>query len=314
MAVVLTLVEQPQQCNWDISDYSSVKIGRSDDNDIILNQSWISRRHAIIQQEKNQQYYIVDVGSANGTYVNGKRLLTQQTLHSGDQIKLGKTCLKFSNSDDQTLRGDLGSNDDDLTVAVVARQQTTIVICDIHRFTELSETIGNSSLSALLQRWTRLTSTIIAQHRGQIDKFIGDAVLAYWPADPQGSAQLIRPLRAMLAMYEQTLQLGKQAKLPWPLTIGGAVNFGETMMGNIGVDGSRDFTIIGDAVNVAFRLESKTKAGEREVILGKSAYDELPQGQQMFTPYSFELQGKSEPVKGYGSTFKRLAKLLNNLT
>ncbi len=311
MPATISLEQPSQSQTWDISERPTFKIGRSQDNDLILDQSWISRRHAIIQQEKNKHFHIIDVGSANGTFINGKRIVTQQTLHSGDQIMLGKTCLTFTDSTPPLAVGE-ETMDKDLTIAVVARQQTTIVICDIHRFTELSETIGNAQLSDMLQRWTRLTSTVISRFGGQIDKFIGDAVLAYWPTSDEGTAQLIKPLQATMNIYQESLELGRRLSLPWDLDIGGAMNFGETMMGNIGVDGGRDFTIIGDAVNVAFRLESKTQQGVRELILGQSAYDHLPQGKDLFTPHQFQLQGKTNEVCGYGTTFSKLKELLDN--
>lgn len=311
MSTIITLEQSsPESPAWDISDHQTFKIGRSHDNNLVLDQSWISRRHAIIQQEKNKRFNIIDVGSANGTFVNGKRIVTQHTLQSGDKIMLGKTCLTFTNTTPIIASGE-ETMDKDMTVAVVARQQTTIMICDIHRFTELSETIGNDQLSDLLQHWTRLTSSIINNYNGQVDKFIGDAVLAFWPADDKGKAQLLPPLQAAMAIYTESLKLGRQLAMPWDIDIGGAINFGETMMGNIGVDGGRDFTIIGDAVNVAFRLESKTKQGVRELILGQLAFANLPAAhQEAFTPYQFQLQGKSNEVTGYGTTFAQLEKIL----
>lgn len=259
----------------------------------------------MIQQESNQSYHIIDLGSANGTFVNGSRIVTPTPLHAGDLIGLGKTELIFNQQTAPKLKPVSLQNLGDETIAFVNKQRVTILVCDIHRYTELSEVVGNEKISQLLLQWNRKTTQIIRKYQGQVDKFIGDAVLAFWLQD--GEDHLEKVLAAAMAINKLTAALGAALKFPWPLTTGAAINSGTIMLGNLGADGSRDFTMVGDAVNVAFRLESQTEANSREVILGQKTYEQLQHHHNIFTPQTFVLKGKNDKVQGYTTTFKKLA-------
>lgn len=266
----------------------------------------------MIQQESNNHYHIIDLGSANGTFVNGNRIVTPTPLHAGDIIALGKTELIFDQQSAPKLTPTSSlQNLGDETIAFVNQRRVTILVCDIHRYTELSEAVGNEKISTLLRHWNKKATEIIRHHRGQVDKFIGDAVLAFWLQDE--SAHLEQVLTAAIRLNRMTAVLGEKLSFPWPLTTGVAINSGTIMLGNLGVDGSRDFTMVGDAVNVAFRLESQTKAESREIILGQQTYDQLTRHHEIFTPQTFILKGKNNKVQGYSTTFKKLANAITSV-
>lgn len=259
----------------------------------------------MIQQESNQQYHIVDLGSANGTFVNATRIVTPTPLHTGDVIALGKTELIFNHQSAPKLKPASLQNLGDETIAFVNKKRVTILVSDIHRYTELSEAVGSEEISKLLQDWNKKATQIIRKYHGQVDKFIGDAVLAFWLQDDPDHLEKV--LSAAMAINNITAALGKKLHFPWPLTTGAAINSGTIMLGNLGADGSRDFTMVGDAVNVVFRLESQTEANSKEVILGHKTYDQLQQHHEIFTPQTFELKGKNDKVQGYTTTFRKLA-------
>jgi len=308
MAATLTFKDQPSLPSWILRGKKTFRIGRHPENDFILKESWISRRHAMIQQESNHQYQIIDLGSANGTFVNGSRIITPTSLHTGDLVALGKTKLLFDQRTAPKLNPTSLQNLGDETIAFVNKQRVIILVCDIHRYTELSEAVGNEQISRLLLEWNKKTTQIIHACHGQVDKFIGDAVLAFWLQDDHYHLEQV--LAAALQINTITAELGAQFHFPWPLTTGAAMNSGTIMLGNLGVDGSRDFTMVGDAVNVAFRLENQTQAHCQEVILGPQTYGLLRHYQDIFTPQTFDLKGKNSKVHGYTTTFKKLATVI----
>ncbi|MBU0681792.1 MAG: adenylate/guanylate cyclase domain-containing protein [Proteobacteria bacterium] len=308
MSAILVFKNKPSMPPWDLRGKSTFRIGRHPENDFILQESWISRRHAMIQQESNQHYHIIDLGSANGTFVNGSRIVTPTPMHTGDIIALGKTELIFNHQSAPKLNHTSLQNLGDETIAFVNKKLVTILVCDIHRYTELSEAVGNEPISKLLLDWNKKATQIIRKYDGQVDKFIGDAVLAFWLQDDKDHLEKV--LSAAMDINQITAILGEKLHFPWPLTTGAAINSGMIMLGNLGADGSRDFTMVGDAVNVAFRLESQTEAHTKEVILGQSTYEQLRQHHDIFTPQTFVLKGKNDKVQGYTTTFIKLATAL----
>jgi class 3 adenylate cyclase len=293
----------------DLSTITTFKIGRLGENNLTLPNVWVSRRHAMIQRESTNSYYVIDLGSANGTFVNGIRLTTPTKLASGDVISFGKSHFNFHTTENpppppNQINQTIGEE----TVACIDKKKATLLVCDIHRYTELSELIGNEQLSNMLQTWTRLTSEIILQFKGQIDKFIGDAVLAFWIQEKH--EHLAGVLSAALLIQQMTSRLGLKRSLPFPLTIGAAINTGEVMLGNIGSSGQRDYTMIGDTVNTTFRLESKTSK-TNELILGGETYNNLKIAKQLFAPQTFDLKGKKDKIEAYATTFRQLEYELN---
>jgi class 3 adenylate cyclase len=147
------------------------------------------------------------------------------------------------------------------------RQTITVLFCDMQDFTRLSETLTPAALVKLLNRYFTLISEAVHENGGVIDKFIGDAVMAYWgrPFNAENE-QAQHALNAALAMKDklQLLQqelpqlLGLRTNLP-RICVRAGIATGEAIVGNIGSDRTRSFTIIGDTVNLASRLESANK-------------------------------------------------------
>lgn len=311
----LTLLDDPKESSqtWPLSGKSTYRLGREAGNDITLPFSWVSRKHAMIQVEENGSHNLIDLGSANGTLVNGKRIYTPTALHAGDIIKIGNTSLSFFQKETPPARAAILPDDtDDRTVAFVRKETVTILICDIHNFTRLSETVGDKNISKLLGYWTVNVADLVRKHDGIIDKFIGDAVMALWAGGSNLQHSIHQALTTALKIDNFTRSLGKKVpEIPWQLDTGAALNTGEAMVGNLGVDGQRDFTVIGDVVNVAFRLEEKTSQEEKlDVIMGSTTATYLKNAGRFFTEHEFSFKGKEEAVKSYGCSFKQLENYL----
>ncbi len=297
---------------WRLHGKNTYRLGRDANNDVMLPFSWVSRKHAMIQVEANGSHHIIDLGSSNGTFVNGNRVYTPTTLHSGDQIKIGNTLLSFYQKGKVAEATDVYDDADDRTVAFVQKEIVTILICDIHDYTHLSEVLGNRRLSKLLQYWTGKVNTIVRKNEGSVDKFIGDAVMAIWSGGPSVGHRINQALKAALDINIFTHHLShKIPDMPWELEIGAALNTGEAMMGNIGVDGRRDYTVVGDVVNVAFRLESLTSRAEGiDFIMGADAVAHVRSIEQYLAPKRVTVKGKSESILSYVGSFDQLQEYL----
>ncbi|VAW42630.1 Adenylate cyclase [hydrothermal vent metagenome] len=295
---------------WPLTAKSSFRIGRGAENDIILANNWTSRQHAILQREENGLFNAIDLGSSNGTSINGQRIHTPTRLYSGDQIQIGsRTTLTFM-QEGVPEHQEIITEDDERTVAFLEKDQVTILICDIRDFTSLAEEIGDKNISQVLKLWTALIKSVIDRHQGGIDKFIGDAVMATWIGRSSLPENIRQALSCALELSHETLKLGKKVNLKKPLRIGAALNTGEAVVGNIGVEGGRDYTVIGDLVNVTFRLEELTGRTGKDVIIGAAAARELKGLSNSLAGDSYQVKGRKEPVTAYVADFNQLERLL----
>lgn len=299
---------------WTLPGANSFFVGRAEGNSLTLPYSWVSRKHAMIRLEDDRSYTIIDLGSSNGTFVNGIRISTPTTLHGKDLVRLGKTLLRFYRHEPeapQLLTDDLTI---DKTIAFWQQETVTILICDIHKFTRLTKIIDSHTISDILKYWSGRVSKIIRNQNGIIDKFIGDAVVAIWVGIPEPRQAISQALFAALEINYLTRGLNKEMFdiLPWEISIGCALNTGVAVLGNMGINGQRDFTAIGDAVNVAFRLERMTSQSEgRDVILGETAAGHLGDLGSCFSLCQYNVKGKDNLIPAYCCSFEQLQQYLS---
>ena len=143
----------------------------------------------------------------------------------------------------------------------------TVMFVDMAGFTGLSERIGDRIIP-LLSRYFDVLSAQVQSHGGTIDKFIGDAVMAFWGA-PRLSASHARDCcRAALACTRAIAEAGLADDADKPIRIRIGINSGDMLVGNIGSEVRLNYTVIGDAVNIASRLESANKIYGSEIIIG----------------------------------------------
>ena len=247
-----------------------LSIGRSSASGICVKDSKISRNHAVIQQHGSGIHYLLDLGSANGTFVNGRRVTVPVALKAGDLINVGSATLEYIAD---AITTGMSSSSDVQTVIDFQSRKVTILVADIRNYTSISEKMAAKDLSLLIGGWFKEVGTLIDQFGGAIDKFIGDCVMAYWvkAQTADNCDYVIQPLKAALALVELAEVFGNRFRSLLPakeFRIGVGIHTGETVMGNIGTIGRPDFTSMGDSVNVAFRLESTTKGVGKTILVG----------------------------------------------
>jgi len=152
------------------------------------------------------------------------------------------------------------------------RRTVTVLFADLSGFTTLSEKLDPEVMRALQNELFEELTTAVQAFGGFVDKFIGDALLALFGAPHAHEDDPERALRAALAMLEQTARFDarwrERAGLPLTLHLG--VNTGPVVAGGFGAGGAKSYSVTGDAVNTAQRLQSLARAGE--VLVGPTTY------------------------------------------
>jgi adenylate cyclase len=151
--------------------------------------------------------------------------------------------------------------------------ELTILFCDVRGFTSISEALKPEELREYINEYlTDMSSIIRAKYRGTLDKYIGDAIMAFWGAPVEDPQHARNGLLAGLEMHRECEVLNaKFAARGWPtLKIGVGINSGTVRVGDMGSQVRRAYTAMGDAVNVASRLEGRTKGYGVGVLVGES--------------------------------------------
>jgi adenylate cyclase len=144
----------------------------------------------------------------------------------------------------------------------------TVLFSDIAGFTGLSERLGDQIIP-LLSRYLDTMSREVSGHGGTIDKFIGDAVMAFWGAPAANADHAVDACRAALACQRALQASGLTDDDGRPLRVRVGINSGDMLVGNIGSDLRLNYTVIGDAVNIASRLEGANKEYGTDIIIGE---------------------------------------------
>ncbi len=148
-----------------------------------------------------------------------------------------------------------------------AIRNLTVLFADIAGFTGLSERLGDRIIP-LLSSYLDTMSREVSRHGGTIDKFIGDAVMAFWGAPAANADHAVDACRAALACQQALRTSGLADDDGRPLRVRIGLNSGDMLVGNIGSEFRLNYTVIGDAVNVASRLEGANKEYGTDIIIG----------------------------------------------
>jgi adenylate cyclase len=278
-------------------------IGRSQDATIRLDDNGISRQHATIRRE-GRLYWITDLGSANGSFVNDVALSSSRALRNGDRIQLGTLMLQFEQDDSGSTQEMIGGKTQMLRTAVslpVKTVQATLLVGDLKNFTNISSQLTAEEVASMLREWYADCESILKPRGAVIDKFIGDGVFAYWPASDLDTRR--RAIEA--AMLLSRAEASHSATRKWL-----AENKGITVQCNIGLNvgpvalgamGRGVNTAVGEAVNITFRIESLTRKLDQPVLASAAFINGLPEAGSMFQPAgTHPVKGQPDPVEVYG--------------
>ena len=190
------------------------------------------------------------------------------------------------------------------------KREITVLFSDVRGFTTFSEQHEPEEVVALLNEYLGAMTEVVLHWGGTLDKFIGDAVMVFWNAPLLSEDHAERALRCALDMHARLAQLHQK----WDregkprLSCGIGINTGEVIVGNIGAEGKKmDYTVIGDHVNLASRVESLTRSFQADILLTESTLAKLRPLVEAGTLAGMELRGlrrvivkgKQQPVSLY---------------
>ena len=215
-------------------------IGRAALNTLVVNTPKVSRLHAIIHLEENGAFWLIDLGSSNGTFLNKRRIHEPVRLHDQDEINIGGESLVFHQP-----RGKPSAEFKAGALATLQEVENTdvwLLVADIKDFTPLSRTMVSGELANLVSGWLGSCKSIIESHRGTVNKYLGDGILAYWRDEPPIVQEIVLTIAALKAE-----QIREAPSFRF------VVHFGTVAVG--GVPSTREETLMGSEVNLIFRLE-----------------------------------------------------------
>ena len=183
-------------------------------------------------------------------------------------------------------------------------REVTILFADIRGFTHLSEGLKAHKVVALLNEIFQLVSDRILERGGTIDKFIGDSVMAYFGAPVTQPDHALRALSAAIDIQQAVAARTRASRRPGadpseslPVEVGIGIHTGVVVVGNIGSDRRTDFTAVGDAVNVAHRLEKLAQPGE--ILVSEAVQRVVRTSARLRFEGERQLSGREEPVHVY---------------
>ena len=179
-------------------------------------------------------------------------------------------------------------------------RKMTVLFSDVRGFTTLSEGLEPKELSELMTEYLTPMTHIIHEHRGTIDKYMGDAIMAFWGAPLHDSQHARHALEAAMEMLKRLEALRPQFKAKgWPeIRAGIGLNTGIMSVGNMGSQFRMAYTVLGDAVNLGSRLEGTTKAYGVQIIVSESTKNAVPE--YLYRELDrVRVKGKDKPVVIY---------------
>ena len=181
------------------------------------------------------------------------------------------------------------------------RKELTVLFTDVRGFTTFCEKNQPETVVPILNELLDVCSVAIARHDGTLDKYIGDAIMAFWGAPVTMKDHAVRAATAALEMrtvMEKLRAEWEKRGIPH-LHLGVGINTGEMLVGNVGSSRLQNYTVIGDEVNLGARLESETRKFDTDIIISESTAERL--GPEFRTKFLSEVtvKGKQKPVRIY---------------
>ena len=197
----------------------------------------------------------------------------------------------------------LADDPDSLSLGGEMRDMT-LLFCDVRGFTTISEQFDAEGLTRLINRFLTPMTEVILNRNGTIDKYMGDCIMAFWnaPLDDRDHARnachAALGMRSALAELNETLRGEAEAdgRKHIPINIGIGLDTGECCVGNVGSDQRFDYSVLGDTVNLASRLEGQSKTYGVTTIVGEPTHDRAPD-MAMLEVDLIQVKGKTRPER-----------------
>jgi class 3 adenylate cyclase len=240
-------------------------VGRLASNQVVLPDHRVSRRHVLINEQGKKEFWLVDLGSGNGTYLNGRRVVQPTRLRDGDRIEIATFQLVFHQP--SARHGPAGVVTEtivsDQTIQELKSADCWLLVADIENSTQLIKSLSAADLSRLTGQWLGACRRLVEAHGGSINKFLGDGFFAYWPYAAANADQVARVMEALIKLQE--------AHNPAFRVV---LHFGQVLMGGIASMGEE--SLEGREVHFVFRMEKLAPLLGQTCLISDSARLHLP--------------------------------------
>lgn len=188
-----------------------------------------------------------------------------------------------------------------LSAEVGLRTNISVLFSDIRNFTRLSESLAPETVVEMLNVFFSAMTDVLFAHHATIDKFIGDAIMAFWGAPVRDEQHALRAVRAALGMLQALVDVNTRLAERGiaPIAIGIGINTGDAVLGNIGSEKKLAYTAIGDNVNLAARLEGLTKTYGCALLITENTRDQVVAEFPCRLVDSVRVMGKTHAIRVY---------------
>ncbi len=237
-------------------------LGRAKDNNVIFTSPKVSRRHALVHAQGGSEFSLVDLGSSNGTHLNGRRVIQPMTLQHGDVIQIGEESLVFRLETAPPNEWDSYRTEAERTIRETAELTCWFLVVDIENFVQVTKDHSTEELAQMVGVWVAECQRIIESEGGTVSKFLGDGLLAYWDARFADSSRVVAALEQL-----RVLQARQAPPFRWALHFGNAA-FGTAMAPN-------EVSALGHDLNFLFRLERVAAAQKFPSIVSEKVHGQI---------------------------------------
>ncbi|HBE35412.1 MAG TPA: adenylate/guanylate cyclase domain-containing protein, partial [Cyanobacteria bacterium UBA11368] len=293
-------------------------------NNLVLPDLLISRHHAILQYNEDGGFYLLDLISTNGSFVNGIRAIVPVRLRHGDRIKFGNTNLAFCCLSTNLVL-DATSTQDTSNLPTTTRcvwRLASVIVVELRNLTLLTQQIDKQVLAAALATWCREIANIITSLGGLVEKNVGNEVgviKAIWFHRYHGTNKedIIRVFQAISAINKRTIKFNQELSLPFPFRIKAGINTGYGIVDNIRRGESLYYLSLEPTFNAASLLASATQKIGCDLALAESTYKYLSMLnnlESIFQQYTVNLKEYNNPVVTYAGLFADIDKFVKSIS
>jgi adenylate cyclase len=255
-------------------------VGRAKSNTIVLAHEKASRHHATIHAQDGAEFWLIDLGSSNGTRHNGDRVVRPVRLSNGDCITIAEHAFVFHQQDVPPETAGGGETVIDSTRIQIEKRW--LLLADIEGYTPLSQRLTPDALARVVGQWVRAGRETVEGNGGRLNKYLGDGYLGCWPgSEPCGAqvADAVKSFRKIREVSEPKFRI--------------VVHHGAVALGGGGAESFGEESLMGPDVNMIFRVEKL--AAEKQVHFCFTAAARALMGDRL--PFK-EVPGEHE-LKGF---------------